>query len=271
MTAGRFSAGRKLKPGRKLKVILAAVSALVIQRCVSVVTAIDDNPLAQVARHYMDEGFVSGVSVHHESSATHRRWLQEFDAFLLGELGPNPTDTTEPVRRSGAQQQEKEGWTQTWASERHWDTPLFWEMGTDPGVLDVAEALLGGPDLLLFSTFIFCKFGKGTPVPVHQDVVYWDMEPPEAVSIWYALDKMTVGNGPIWVENRTHITAATNPETTRPTEPPEHQKHYISSLQPGEIFANHGLLIHGSAANTQEGVRRCGISLRYTRTSTRHK
>jgi hypothetical protein len=37
-------------------------------------------------------------------------------------------------------------------AERHTDVPLIWEMANHPKVLDVAQALLGSEDLMLFST-----------------------------------------------------------------------------------------------------------------------
>jgi hypothetical protein len=130
---------------------------------------------AAAAAAFRQNGWVSGVRVHTAGGATHRRWLRAFEAFVRDELGDAPNDQTAGrTERSGGR---------SWAAERHWDTPLVWEMAQSTEVVDVAAALLRSEDVLLFSTFIFCKFGMGGAVPVHQDVVYWHLDPPVAVSV----------------------------------------------------------------------------------------
>ena len=88
--------------------------------------------------------------------------------------------------------------------------------------------------------------------------MYWGVEPPNAVSIWYAMDEVRATNGPIWLKRGTHKQGAGLERS--PDVPPNEREHVY--LQPGEVFANHGLLVHGSEPNT-ENSRRCGISFRY--------
>lgn len=57
-----------------------------------------------------------------------------------------------------------------------------------------------------------------------------------APQVWYALDEMTSANGPIWVQNGSHVQGR---RAERPSEPAETHKHYVR-LQPGEVFANDG-------------------------------
>ena len=87
----------------------------------------------------------------------------------------------------------------------------------------------------------------------------WGVEPPNAVSIWYAMDEVRATNGPIWLKRGTHKPGSAGPERS-PNVPPNEREHVY--LQPGEVFANHGLLVHGSEPST-ENSRRCGISFRY--------
>jgi ectoine hydroxylase-related dioxygenase (phytanoyl-CoA dioxygenase family) len=61
-----------------------------------------------------------------------------------------------------------------------------------------------------------------------------------APQVWYALDEMTSANGPIWVQNGSHVQGR---RAERPSEPAETHKHYVR-LQPGEVFANDGA--HGA-------------------------
>ena len=114
--------------------------------------------LASAGEHFAAEGFVTNLQLLQPDSETHLRWRREFDAFIHTELGPSPTNTKWQPSAAGQQ---------SWAAERHWTTPLFWEMATHPRMLDLAEVLLG-PDVLLFSSFISCKFGVSSEIAVHQ-------------------------------------------------------------------------------------------------------
>jgi hypothetical protein len=119
---------------------------------------------------FEEQGFVTNVRVHAERSATHLRWQREFGAFVRRELGPTPTDTSGHGEGGSG---DAGSFEQSWAAERHFDVPLIWEMASDKKVVNIASELLGSQDIMLFSTFIFCKFGRGGPVPVHRDVVHW--------------------------------------------------------------------------------------------------
>jgi len=79
--------------------------------------------------------------------------------------------------------------------DRHRDQPFVWDLAIHPAVLDAVEALIG-PDILLLATHFFCKYGGGEAfVAWHQDVTYWALEPPEALTVWYAVDDSDRGNG----------------------------------------------------------------------------
>ena len=48
-----------------------------------------------------------------------------------------------------------------------------------------------GPDVMLLATHFFCKYPTGPEEKFaawHQDVTYWGLEPPLAVTAWYAVD-----------------------------------------------------------------------------------
>ena len=63
--------------------------------------------------------------------------------------------------------------------DRHFDQPFLWEIATHPGILDCVEALYG-PNLLLLSTHVFCKYGPSDGfVAWHQDLTYWGIDPLE--------------------------------------------------------------------------------------------
>src|SRR5437870_8269411 len=88
--------------------------------------------------------------------------------------------------------------------DRHLDQLFAWELATHPAVLDSIEAVMG-PDILLLATHFFCKYPEpaappetghaGKFVAWHQDVTYWGLEPPYAVTAWYAVDDSDAENG----------------------------------------------------------------------------
>src|SRR5262249_21741949 len=79
--------------------------------------------------------------------------------------------------------------------DRHFDQPFIRELATRPEILDAFEALLG-PNLFLLATHFFCKYGQEEKfVAWHQDVTYWGLEPPTALTVWYAIDDSDVENG----------------------------------------------------------------------------
>jgi ectoine hydroxylase-related dioxygenase (phytanoyl-CoA dioxygenase family) len=73
--------------------------------------------------------------------------------------------------------------------------PVFCELAQRGDLLDVVEGLIG-PDVLLFRDQIFYKPAwRGGTVYMHQDNRYWHIDPPQAVTVWIALDDATVENG----------------------------------------------------------------------------
>ncbi|HLV79181.1 MAG TPA: phytanoyl-CoA dioxygenase family protein, partial [Chthonomonadaceae bacterium] len=86
----------------------------------------------------------------------------------------------------------------------HFDEPFIRELAAHPRILDGVEALLG-PDVLLLATHFFCKYGpEEWFVAWHQDVTYWGLEPPVAVTAWYAVDDSDWENGCMRVIPGTH-------------------------------------------------------------------
>jgi phytanoyl-CoA hydroxylase len=75
--------------------------------------------------------------------------------------------------------------------------PEIWKHACNPRLLDIVEALLGTPDMKLFSDQTLMKPAfHGSPVSWHQDSAYWTtIDPPALVSCWIALDDATLENG----------------------------------------------------------------------------
>lgn len=165
--------------------------------------------------------------------------------------------------------------------DQHTTEPFIAELATHPVILDAIESILGA-DFFLLATHFFCKYGgQGeTFVAWHQDVTYWGLEPPVAVTAWYAIDDADVENGCMRVIPgshkggiRTHGTASlpgnllsVNQEV--PVTPEEEASALDLPLKAGTISVHDGCLIHGSLPNTSDR-RRCGLTLRYIPTSVK--
>lgn len=161
--------------------------------------------------------------------------------------------------------------------DRHFDLPFVREIATHPRVLDAVEAAIG-PDIILLATHFFCKYPvdgqEAEPfVAWHQDVTYWGLEPPLAVTAWYAVDASDAENGCMRVIPGTHGGIREHGSSTRPgnllsinQEVPvsaaEEQAAVDLSLRAGEISLHHGMLIHGSNPN-RSTRRRCGLTIRF--------
>jgi ectoine hydroxylase-related dioxygenase (phytanoyl-CoA dioxygenase family) len=160
--------------------------------------------------------------------------------------------------------------------DRHFDQTFAREVATHPAILDVVEAAIG-PDILLLATHFFCKYptgeGEAKFVAWHQDVTYWGLEPPLAVTAWYAVDDAGVENGCMRVIPGTHHGIREHGTSTRagnllsinqevPVTEEEEERAADVVLRAGEISLHHGMLIHGSNPNRSER-RRCGMTVRY--------
>jgi non-heme Fe2+,alpha-ketoglutarate-dependent halogenase len=181
--------------------------------------------------------------------------------------------------------------------DRHFDQQFVWEVATDPAILAAVGEVLG-PDVLLLATHFFCKYpaagdgmtapggGTGTtrrgpepPAPErfvawHQDVTYWGLEPPAAVTAWYAVDDSDVENGCMRVIPGTHRGGIRRHGTSAragnllsinqevPVSADEAAAAVDLVLRAGEISLHHGMLIHGSNPN-RSVRRRCGMTIRY--------
>jgi len=158
--------------------------------------------------------------------------------------------------------------------DRHFDQQFLWEIATHPGILDCVEALYG-PDILLLSTHVFCKYGPDDRfVAWHQDLTYWGLEPLEEVTAWYAIDASGVENGCMRVipgrnsdrilehgkSEQTGNLLSVNQEVSVSEDMEARAVDCI--LRPGEISLHAGTVLHGSLPN-RSSRRRCGVTVRY--------
>lgn len=162
----------------------------------------------------------------------------------------------------------------------HFNEQFVWDMATNPAILNAIESLIGS-NLLLMGTHFFCKYGPTDAfVAWHQDVTYWGLEPPKAVSAWYAVDDSDAGNGCLQVIPGSHHAGVRAHDKSdvdgnllsinqelKVSE--DEAKEVVNvELKAGEISLHHGLVVHGSVPNRSQR-RRCGLAMVYIPTSVR--
>src|SRR5262249_51023531 len=90
--------------------------------------------------------------------------------------------------------------------DRHFDVKFVWELAIHPVILKYVQSILG-PDVLLLATHFFCKYPSlgDKFVAWHQDLTYWGLEPPFAVTAWLAIDDADQENGCMRVIPGSHV------------------------------------------------------------------
>lgn len=155
-------------------------------------------------------------------------------------------------------------------------SPRIWELVSHPRVLAALTDVLG-PDLLLLGSHFFCKHPdfSDSYVSWHQDVTYWGLNPPKAVTLWLSIDGADVENGCMRVIPRSHrngllphVEAQSKGNLLSVNQEIDlklidESKAVDIELQAGSASLHHGMTIHGSNPNCSNR-RRCGLTIRFT-------
>lgn len=210
---------------------------------------------AVLAEQWAERGYLPVVDVLAPDEAT--RCRARFDA-LEQEVGPERAEVR--IR------------------DRHLDVEFVWRLATHPRVLDAVEAVLG-PDVVLLASNFFCKYPaeeRGERfVAWHQDVTYWGLEPPRAITAWIAIDDADVENGCMSVVPGSHrLGVVEHAKSGRagnllsvnqevPDELVDGARAVSMPLRAGQMSLHDGMLLHGSHPN-RSPRRRCGLAVRFT-------
>ena len=203
-------------------------------------------------RFFEEQGYLTGLDVHDAAEASAIR--KAFDELEAREGQEN---------------------CEIGLQGRHIDQRFIWGLASETTILDCMEAIMGS-DILVLSTYFFCKYPRATNkfVAWHQDVTYWGLEPPFALTAWYAVDDSDV-------EKRVHASysrlassgqlcrmanqaePAICSASTRKSLPDVDDNQAVDLiLKAGQMSIHHGHLIHGSNPNRSQR-RRCGLTIRY--------
>lgn len=149
----------------------------------------------------------------------------------------------------------------------------FLEFCRQPGVLDIAEQLIG-PDIILWGSRVFSKSARtGRATPWHQDGEYWPIRPLATVTAWIAIDHATAENGCLRLvagshRSRTlmrHVSlAGQGAALDKEIAPGEFEETDVVTvpLEPGQMVLFDVYTAHGASAN-RSGRRRAGLAIRY--------
>lgn len=124
------------------------------------------------------------------------------------------------------------------------------------------EALLGGPVRLFRDHSFYKAAGKGdrSRLVLHQDNRYWHLDPPEAVTVWMALDDATPDNGCVHYVPGSHRWGRV--EHVRPeegavlVEARSDREPVAYPVPAGSALVHHANTLHGSGPNLTDGPRR---------------
>ncbi|GHH81121.1 hypothetical protein GCM10018793_37890 [Streptomyces sulfonofaciens] len=131
-----------------------------------------------------------------------------------------------------------------------------------PDLVPRVEALLGGPVRLFRDHSFYKAAGKGerSRLVLHQDNRYWHLDPPDAVTVWMALDDATLENGCVQYVHGSHRWGRV--EHTRPeegavlVEAHSDQEPVAYPVPAGSALVHHANTLHGSGPNLTSGPRR---------------
>jgi len=104
----------------------------------------------------------------------------------------------------------------------------------------------------------------GSGVPYHQDNAYFCQTPPDVLTVWIAIDPVTVENGAVYYVKGSHQlgmlptkpsgTAGNSIGLAQPPEVPKHEQ-LCCTLEPGDMAIHHCQTIHHSDPNRSESPR----------------
>lgn len=149
-----------------------------------------------------------------------------------------------------------------------------YKLATNPKVLDAIEDILG-PDILVHSSSVFCKFpGDGAYVSWHQDGYYYGLDELAYCSAWIALTDSSPDNGCMRVLAGSHADGMIKhlPSSVSERNMLGNGMEVTISvneadatdvvLQCGEMSLHHVAIVHGSNPNASNRPR-IGYAIRY--------
>lgn len=157
---------------------------------------------------------------------------------------------------------------------------VFRRVVLESPLAEVAGRLMGSTAVRFFYDQMFVKEpGAVAPTPWHQDLPYWPLRGEQICGLWCPLDIVDLDSGAVEYVRASHRSGRwyrpshfggesgyegaagdTMPDIDA-TVPQEDRLSW--KMEPGDVIAFHGLVIHGSGANRSASRRRRAVSLRW--------
>jgi len=162
-----------------------------------------------------------------------------------------------------------------WRLEQH--SEYFRLLAERPEVREVVGKLIPG-ELVLVGVETFNKPARiGSSVPFHQDNAYFCQTPPDVLTLWIAIDPVTVENGAVYYLKGSHRSGLLPTKSSGTTgnsiglaEPPEtpEAEQFCCTLRAGDLAIHHCQAIHHSQPN-RSARSRLGLLMVYRGAHTR--
>jgi ectoine hydroxylase-related dioxygenase (phytanoyl-CoA dioxygenase family) len=170
---------------------------------------------------------------------------------------------------------------------RMWErNEVFKDLAFESAAPLAAAQLVRAEKLNLLYDQLFIKEPRSQfPTPWHNDHPYWPVRGSQVVTIWVALDEVTLANGAVEFVRGSHkkspwyrpfttdlkgdVIEVASDELGTYEETPDVENNRANfdivsfNLQPGDAIAFHSLTLHGAKGN-QSAHRRRAVSLRFT-------
>ncbi len=144
---------------------------------------------------------------------------------------------------------------------------LFNEYARHQKILDVVQSLIG-PNIKIYVDQTLCKPPRvGSAKPPHQDSAYWtQIDPPNLVICWMALDDATEENGCMRFIPGSHKLGVIEHKRLEDFRIEDHKIDYASEvavpLRAGGCSFHHSLVMHRTDAN-RSSDQRIGLTVAY--------
>ena len=165
-------------------------------------------------------------------------------------------DRARPESLSQLQKMDVDSYFKTYTSNRHW--------------LDVAEAVLGESAEAQAPEWFNKPPGTEHATPPHQDNFYWKFDPPQALSLWLALDDVDEENGCLRYVRGSHRVPLRPHGATSVTGfslgvsdygPADEALEVPIRMAPNDLAIHHGDLIHRADPNRSPTRNRRAFAL----------
>jgi phytanoyl-CoA hydroxylase len=142
---------------------------------------------------------------------------------------------------------------------------FFDALSRRPAILDLVSALIQGDPVLMAVESFHKPARVGSGVPWHQDNAYFCLAPPDALTMWVAVDEVTMENGAVRYLPGTHLgplrlhcASGVKGNSMRLDGEPGHAEsdEVPALMKPGDVAFHHCQTLHASHPNQSDHSRR---------------